>query len=82
MAEVLAKTEYVLTVTHQEFRLIGLALSGKLKGKDTLAAMELNVKLLSLKEKFVADLAAMVAGQSETARQELEELKARKKLEE
>lgn len=47
------KTLYHLQLTADEFRLLGLALAGKLKGADKKAAHELNVRLQEIRESQV-----------------------------
>lgn len=79
MAEVNARSQYTVKLEQSEFRLICLGLSGKLKGKDALEAMELNVKLLELRQGFLDDVAKVSLGAVEKARQELEEMKAQRK---
>ena len=49
MSHVLLNSFIKLELTSQEFRLVGLALSGRLKDKDDIkAAAELNVRILEL----------------------------------
>lgn len=45
MSEVSMSTYMRVTLTIQEFSLVGRALSGQLRGKDVRAAAELNVQL-------------------------------------
>lgn len=64
------KTEYVLSLTAQEFRLIGLALSERLSGeKDIIAARELNRKLLEISVAHGAERQKVVEKALEQAKQ-------------
>ena len=55
MAHIDVKTSYALQLTPEEFRLVGLALAGKLKpGAETKEAAELNARLQELRLKQVA----------------------------
>ena len=55
MAHLDIKTTYAVALTPEEFRLVGLALAGKLKlGEETKAATELNVRLQEMRLKQVA----------------------------
>jgi hypothetical protein len=47
------KTNYFLQLTPDEFRLVGLALAGKLKGAELKEAAELNVRLQEMRLKQV-----------------------------
>ena len=54
MAHLDIKTAYALQLTPEEFRLVGLALAGKLKpGTETREAAELNARLQELRLKRV-----------------------------
>jgi hypothetical protein len=48
------KTNYALQLTPEEFRLVGLALAGKLKGTEMKEAVELNARLQEMRLKQVA----------------------------
>jgi hypothetical protein len=48
------KTTYALQLTPEEFRLVGLALAGKLKGAEMREAADLNARLQELRLKQVA----------------------------
>jgi hypothetical protein len=48
------KTLYHLQLNADEFKLLGLALAGKLKGTDKKAAHELNVRLQESREQQIA----------------------------
>jgi hypothetical protein len=50
MAHLDVKPLYSLQLTAEEFKLIGLALAGKLDGKECTAARELNLKLQQMRE--------------------------------
>lgn len=65
-----------LSVTHEELRLIGLALCGKLKGKDKFAAAELNTRLLEARIKTHETAAEVARGSLERAKLEMSELAA------
>jgi len=55
MAHLDLKTMYFLHLTPEEFRLVGLALAGKLKlGTETAEAAELNARLQEMRLKQVA----------------------------
>jgi hypothetical protein len=55
MAHLDVKTTYSLHLTPEEFRLVGLALAGKLKpGAETREAAELNARLQEMRLKQVA----------------------------
>ena len=55
MAHLDMKTTYFLHLTPEEFRLVGLALAGKLKpGTETTEAAELNSRLQEMRLKQVA----------------------------
>ena len=54
MAHLDIKTTYAVQLTPEEFRLVGLALAGKLKpGTETKQAMELNARLQEMRLKQV-----------------------------
>ncbi len=53
MAHLDVKTTYSLHLTPEEFRLVGLALAGKLKGVEMKEAAELNVRLQEMRLKQV-----------------------------
>jgi hypothetical protein len=53
MAHLDVKTNYFLQLTPEEFRLVGLALAGKLKGAELKEAAELNARLQELRLKQV-----------------------------
>lgn len=53
MAHLDVKTLYHLQLTADEFKLLGLALAGKLRGADKKLAHELNVRLQELRESQV-----------------------------
>jgi len=64
------RTEYVLTLTPAEFRLVGLALSGRLRdSKDILAARELNIPLLEISVRHGAERQQAVERNLEVARE-------------
>jgi hypothetical protein len=54
MAHIDVKTTYLLHLTPEEFRLVGLALAGKLKGAEMREAADLNARLQELRLKQVA----------------------------
>ncbi len=54
MAHLDIKTAYAVQLTPEEFRLVGLALAGKLKGAELKEAAELNARLQELRLKQVA----------------------------
>lgn len=76
MSEVTVRSEFVLKVTQEELRLIGLGLAGKLKGRDVPDALALNVRLMEQRSKHTADVAALALGQLEAARRDAEEARA------
>lgn len=76
VAEVTVRSEFVLKLTQEEVRLIGLGLAGKLKGKDIADALALNTRLLEQRMKYLADLADVTAGALEAARREAAEAAA------
>jgi hypothetical protein len=49
---------YLVNLNHQEFRLVGLALAGKLKpdSKEARDAQELNQKMLAVRHAYLTDL--------------------------
>jgi hypothetical protein len=51
MAHLDVKTTYFLHLTPEEFRLVGLALAGKLKGAELKEAAELNARLQEMRLK-------------------------------
>jgi len=53
MAHLDIKTTYTVHLTPEEFRLVGLALAGKLKGAELKEAAELNVRLQEMRLKQV-----------------------------
>ena len=53
MPHVDIKTIYAVQLTPEEFRLVGLALAGKLKGSELREAAELNARLQELRLKQV-----------------------------
>jgi hypothetical protein len=65
MAHLDLKTTYFLHLTPEEFRLVGLALAGKLKGAEPKEAAELNARLqeLRLKQMTLAHEACQFACQ-------------------
>lgn len=57
MAQVETSTQYIIRLAQDEFRLVGLALAGKLKGKDIHAAAALNEQLLKQRASHLKDVA-------------------------
>ncbi len=53
MAHIDVKTTYLLHLTPEEFRLIGLALAGRLRGGEKMEAADLNTRLQELRLKQV-----------------------------
>lgn len=76
MAEVSLRAQVLMKVEQDEFNLITKALSGKLKGPDTVAAMELGLRLLEVRQRFLDDIARTSTGTLQKAREEFETLKA------
>lgn len=69
------KQTYTLVLTSEEFRLIGLAIAGKLKdADDTMAAKELNAKLCLQKVKSLKDQLDVAEQASRLAQKESEVL--------
>jgi len=73
MAHLDIKTTYLLHITPDEFRLVGLALAGKLKpGAEMAEAAELNVRLQEMRLKQVV----LNHEASEAAFQKAEEMRS------
>lgn len=73
MADVTIRSEVVMKLTQEEFKLVGLGLAGKLKGRDVQSALKLNVRLLEQQEAFLADAVLRAAGALKAARTEIDE---------
>jgi hypothetical protein len=74
MSAIKTRVEYTLTLTHDEFRLVCLALGGLIKGpgsRDFLAAAELNIKLLEQKRRYLEELLEVNDGAIDRAREAL-----------
>ena len=76
MAEITVRSEFVLKLTEDELRLVGLGLAGKLKGKDVPDAIALGVRLAEQRTKYLSDMVGVARGRLEVAVREAAEAAA------
>ena len=62
MSHVDVEVRYNLNLNGREFRLVSLALAGKLPDKERRDALELNVQLCEQRTKFMAEQSEVVHG--------------------
>lgn len=72
--EMQTKTIITLALTTDEFKLIGRALSGVLKGKELQQARDLNVRMLEARNRLMLDEAEVIDGALVRARESLTSL--------
>lgn len=71
MSQLSVRSEVVLKLSQEEFKLVGLGLAGKLRGKDAAEALKLNVRLLEQQDAYLEDLKLRAAGTLQAARSEV-----------
>lgn len=70
MPNIEVKLNYTLALSHEEFRLLGLALaSNSLKGADKQAALDLNAKMQDIRQQALSNYNEIMAGSASKARE-------------